>query len=84
MKMCYHIIYMKQFVAQNWRYTMEETKTSFRDNFKNLIMTGETLANEERKAQIKPKIDLADKAYRFVLLFFFLLFWVIVIWQYFA
>lgn len=63
---------------------MAENEPTFREKFTHLIMTGESLANEKRKAEIKPKIDMADKAYRFVLLFFFLLFWIILIWQYFA
>ncbi|MBP3703104.1 MAG: hypothetical protein J6I65_04870 [Lachnospiraceae bacterium] len=63
---------------------INKTEPTFREKFKHILMTGESLANEQRKAEIKPKIDLADKAYRFVLLFFFLLFWVIAIWRYFA
>lgn len=63
---------------------MSEQEPNFKERFKHLIMTGESVANEKRKAEIQPKIDMADKTFRFGLLFFFLLFWVIAIWRFFA
>lgn len=62
----------------------EEKKPKTIDKLKHILLTGESLANEKRKAELRPKIEMADKTFRVGLLFFFLLFWIIVIWRYFV
>ncbi len=48
------------------------------DKIKQIIAAGELNANKDRKAELQPKIDMADKVFQTGLLLFFLLFFIII------
>lgn len=62
----------------------QSKQPSAMEKIKHILLTGESLADEKRKAERKTQIEMGDKTYRFLLMFFFLLFWVITIWKAFA
>ena len=60
----------------------ENQEESWKRKFKHLVMTGESTANEKRKSEIAPKVEMADKTYRVILFFFILIFWIVLIVRY--
>ena len=66
-------------MEENMPATSKEPGTM--KKIKHILLTGESLATEKRRAERKSEIEMGDKTYRFLLIFFFLLFWVIMIWK---
>ena len=63
---------------------MASEKSTWRDDFKHLVLTGERRANEERKAELKPHIEMADHAYKLGLGLVVVIFFVIMTLTYFS
>lgn len=53
-------------------------------SIKRVVSNGVSHANKERKAELQPKIDMADRIFQMGLLFFFLLFFIIIAVVYFV